>query len=149
MTAVRLSRANEALLVAMEEGRQRTEAANLELAEAEAALSEGNRSLEIRIQARTADLEREIREKQRYAKELAYLASTDSLTGLCNRSTLSKRLNSALARAEASGQALAVLFLDLDKFKEVNDVMGHVAGDSVLQVVAHRLFQHLPPSVGP
>src|SRR5205823_11526337 len=85
MTAVRLSRANEALLAAMEQGRQRTEAANLELKAAEAALSEANRSLEIRIQARMADLEKEVSEKERYAKELAYLASTDSLTGLCNR----------------------------------------------------------------
>jgi diguanylate cyclase (GGDEF)-like protein len=144
MTAVRLSRANEALLAAREEERQRTKAANLELKTAETAL---NQSLENRIQARTADLEKEMGEKEGYAKELAYLASTDALTGLCNRVTLTKRLSSTLARAEAAGQLVAVLFLDLEKFKEVNDVMGHVAGDGVLQVVAQRLLHRLPPSV--
>ncbi len=147
MTAVRLSRANEVLLAAMEQGREQTEAANLELRAAEAALSEANQSLEIRIQARTADLEKEVNEKERYAKELAYLASTDSLTGLWNRAALTKRLSRAIARAEATGQSLAVLFLDLEKFKEVNDVMGHMAGDSVLRIVAGRLLHHLPPSV--
>jgi diguanylate cyclase (GGDEF)-like protein len=147
MTAVRLSRANEVLLAAMEQGRQRTEAANLELRVAEAALSEANQSLEIRIQARTADLEKEIGEKERYAKELAYHASTDSLTGLWNRATLTTRLSRAIARAETAGRSLAVLFLDLEKFKEVNDVMGHLAGDLVLQVAARRLLHHLPPGV--
>jgi diguanylate cyclase (GGDEF)-like protein len=147
MTAIRLSRANEALLAAMEDERQRTEAANVELKMAEAALSEVNHSLETRIRARTADLEKEMGEKERYAKELAFLASTDALTGLCNRVTLTKRLSNALAGAEAAGQSLGLLFLDLEKFKEVNDVMGHLAGDRVLQVVAQRLLQHLPPSV--
>ena len=147
MTALRLSRANQVLLAAMEQGRERTEAANLELKAAEAALSEANQSLEVRIQARTADLEKEVNEKQRYAKELAYLAAIDSLTGLWNRAALTKRLSRAIARAEATGQSLAVLFLDLEKFKEVNDVMGHLAGDSVLQVAAQRLLHCLPPGV--
>ncbi len=147
MTAIRLSRANEALLAAMDDERQRTEAANVELKMAEAALNEVNHSLEKRIRARTADLEKEMGEKERYAKELAFLASTDALTGLCNRVTLTKRLSNALAGAEAAGQSLGLLFLDLEKFKEVNDVMGHLAGDRVLQVVAQRLLQHLPPSV--
>jgi diguanylate cyclase (GGDEF)-like protein len=147
MTAIRLSRANEALLAAMEGERQRTEAANVELRMAEVALSEANQSLETRIRARTADLEKEMGEKERYAKELAFLASTDSLTGLCNRVTLTERLSSALIGAEAAGQSLAVLFLDLERFKEVNDLMGHLAGDRVLQVVAQRLLHRLPPSV--
>jgi diguanylate cyclase (GGDEF)-like protein len=147
MTAIRLSRVNEALLSAMEDEHQRTDTANVELKMAKAALSEANQSLETRIQARTADLEKEMREKERYAKELALLASTDALTGLCNRVTLTQRLSSALAIAEAHGQSLAVLFLDLEKFKEVNDLMGHLAGDRVLQVVAQRLLHHLPPHV--
>ena len=147
MAAVRLSRANEALLAAVEEQRQQTEAANVELKAAEAALSEANQSLEIRIQQRTADLEKEVSEKERYANQLAYLASTDSLTGLCNRTTLTNRLGDALARAEAAGQSLAVLFLDLENFKEVNDLMGHVEGDRVLQIAATRLRNHLPPTV--
>ncbi len=147
MTAVRLSRANESLLTAMDDEHRRTEAANVELKAAQAALSEANQSLELRIEARTEDIEKEVLEKERYAKELAYLASTDSLTGLCNRASLAQRLNAALARAGSAGRSLAVLFLDLDKFKEVNDVMGHFAGDWVLQVAARRLFERLPPNV--
>lgn len=137
MTAVQLSHTNEALVVEMKE-------ANLELRAAREALSESNRSLELRIKARTADLEMEMREKEHYAKELAYLASTDSLTGLCNRGTFSERLRKLLLQSESASQPLAVLFVDLDKFKEVNDVMGHPAGDSVLQTIAGRLMQRLP-----
>ena len=85
---------------------------------AEAALSEVNLSLETRIRARTADLEKEMGEKERYAKELAFLASTDALTGLCNRVTLTKRLSNALAGAEAAGQSLGLLFLDLEKLRK-------------------------------
>ncbi|HTF61905.1 MAG TPA: GGDEF domain-containing protein, partial [Edaphobacter sp.] len=136
MTAVRLSRTNEALVVKMKE-------ANLELKAAREALRESNQSLELRIEARTADLEMEMRKKEHYAKELAYLASTDSLTGLCNRGTFSKRLRELPLRSGCAGQPVAVLFVDLDKFKEVNDVMGHPAGDLVLQAVAQRLMRCL------
>jgi diguanylate cyclase (GGDEF)-like protein len=142
MTALRLSRANEALIGEMEDERRRTEAANIELQTAQVALSEANRSLEHRVQLRTADLQKEMSERERYAKELAYLASTDPLTGLRNRSSLRESLSLALACAERAGESLAVLFLDLDKFKEVNDVLGHMAGDRVLQVVAQRLRQY-------
>ena len=147
MKAIRLSRANEALAAEMKEERQRTEAANIELRAAQAALSEVNQSLERRIQARTSDLEREMSEKERYAKELAYLASTDSLTGLANRTSLGERLRRALHLADRAGESLAVLFLDLDKFKEVNDVLGHMAGDYVLKTVAQRLLRHSPRTV--
>jgi diguanylate cyclase (GGDEF)-like protein len=147
MTAIRLSRANEALVAGMEDERSRTEATNIQLKGAQIALSEANQSLEYRIRMRTADLEKEMNEKERYAKKLAHLASTDSLTGLCNRAALKERLGAALARAHHSGQGLAVLFLDLDKFKEVNDFLGHMAGDHVLQVVAQRLSQNVPSGV--
>jgi diguanylate cyclase (GGDEF)-like protein len=143
MSAVQLSRANEVLLADMKVERHRTEAANLELKAAQGALQEANQSLEIRIHERTADLEKEMQEKERYARELAYLASTDPLTGLCNRATLTQRLNSLLSRAADSRDSLAVLFLDLDKFKEVNDVRGHLTGDRVLREVARRLVERL------
>jgi diguanylate cyclase (GGDEF)-like protein len=148
MTAIRLSRANEALAREITEEHTRTEAAHSELKTAEAALRDSNQLLEFRIRLRTSDLEREIREKERYAKELAQLASTDLLTGLSNRTKLVDHLKEKLSTVSPdSSKALAVLFVDLDKFKEVNDVMGHYAGDRVLQIAARRLAGALPPDV--
>ena len=147
MTAVRLSRSNEALVAEMEKERQRTETANVELKAAQSALYESNHLLEFRIQARTADLQKEMKAKEKYARELAHLASTDSLTSLHNRDTLAKRLDQSIERVRTSGQMLAVLFLDLDKFKEVNDLMGHTAGDRILKGLADRLRERLPSSV--
>ncbi|HEX4771055.1 MAG TPA: EAL domain-containing protein [Bryobacteraceae bacterium] len=142
MTALRLSRINERLLHDMAEERGRTEAANDELKIAQAELEESNRFLEFRIKARTADLEREMLEKESYAERLALLASRDPLTGLYNRATFADYLAKAISSAETTGMSLAVLFLDLDKFKEVNDVMGHIAGDQVLKTIATRLVTH-------
>lgn len=142
MAALRLSRVNERLLNDMAEERHRTEAANDELKLAQAELQDANQFLEFRIKARTADLEREMVEKQSYAERLALLASTDPLTGLYNRSTFADYLGKAISAAQSAGMSVAVLFLDLDKFKEVNDVMGHIAGDQVLKAVASRLVTH-------
>jgi predicted signal transduction protein with EAL and GGDEF domain len=129
--ALRLSRINEGLVATTEVQRRVAEAANCELAAAEVALRDANDSLERRIVARTADLACEVAERQRYAEALSRLASTDPLTGLCNRTNFAERLACMLARAEASGTRLAVLFLDLDNFKQVNDVRGHAMGDRV------------------
>jgi diguanylate cyclase (GGDEF)-like protein len=77
-----------------------------------------------------------LQEKQR---ELDHLASHDSLTGLPNRRLFLDRLGQALARSRRSGEPLALLFIDLDHFKEINDRLGHAAGDVVLRAVAGRL----------
>jgi diguanylate cyclase (GGDEF)-like protein len=139
LASIRLNHANQRLLIEVEGQRNLAQQSNAELQRAQAALREANLSLESRIQARTSDLEHEIAERQRYAEELSRLASTDPLTGLYNRSRLSSRLYDILAQAQEAGDGVAVLFVDLDKFKEVNDVKGHHAGDRVLQVVAQRL----------
>lgn len=146
MAALYLSRANEMLIEQMHNERSRTEAANVDLQSAQIALSEANRLLEDRVTARTIDLEKEIREKEGYAEQLAFLASRDPLTGLRNRTSLRESLSLALADA-SDVRRLAVLFLDLDQFKEVNDFLGHMAGDKVLRVIAQRLLQRAPDGI--
>jgi diguanylate cyclase (GGDEF)-like protein len=84
-------------------------------------------------------LEREIVERKSYAAQLEHLVAHDSLTQLPNRNLLKDRLKQAIAHAHRSNGLVAVLFLDLDRFKLVNDSLGHRAGDLLLQEIAKRL----------
>jgi diguanylate cyclase (GGDEF)-like protein len=76
---------------------------------------------------------------------LAHQATHDHLTGLFNRAGLTERMPAALADAHASSRQVAVLFIDLDRFKLVNDSLGHAVGDEFLVVVGHRLAACLEP----
>lgn len=78
-----------------------------------------------------------LQDKQR---ELDHLASHDALTGLPNRRMLLDRLEHALARARRNEEPVAVLFIDLDKFKDINDNLGHATGDIVLRTTAQRML---------
>ena len=84
-------------------------------------------------------------ERKRSEVQLAHLALHDSLTGLPNRALFLDRLGVALDRSRRTGGLVAVLFLDVDHFKRVNDSHGHAAGDQVLAVLAERLLDTLRP----
>jgi diguanylate cyclase (GGDEF)-like protein len=85
-------------------------------------------------------------ELQKNQKRLDYLAHHDTLTGLANRLLFDDRLTHALARAKRTGTKLALMFLDLDRFKNINDSLGHKTGDEVLREMAERLVGALRSS---
>ncbi|MBB3221689.1 diguanylate cyclase domain-containing protein [Pseudoduganella umbonata] len=82
---------------------------------------------------------RDITERQALERRLERMAQYDSLTGLANRTLFIDRLRIALARSQRAQSSLALLFIDLDGFKQVNDTLGHHAGDQLLVAVAQRM----------
>lgn len=92
---------------------------------------------------RVVGIARDITERKKFEEALEYQALHDSLTGLPNRTLFQDRLVHALGRVERGGEQAAVLYLDLNRFKAVNDSHGHSAGDRVLRMVADRLQETL------
>jgi len=86
---------------------------------------------------------RDISERENAAERIQHLAYHDTLTDLPNRTLLTDRVNRALARARRTHQIGALLFLDLDKFKRINDSLGHSVGDELLKELARRLRRAL------
>lgn len=85
----------------------------------------------------------DITERKRSEQELRYLANYDTLSGLPNRTLLSQRLGHAISMADRLKHKVAVLFIDLDRFKQVNDSMGHTIGDRMLKAAGARLRAHV------
>ncbi|MDP2253625.1 MAG: diguanylate cyclase, partial [Thiobacillus sp.] len=104
-----------------------------------AELQTSNLELDRRVQERTAALEGEIAERRHVEKRLAHLAHHDPLTGLPNRLMFKEHLSQCLSRAARQQSRLAVLFIDLDRFKDVNDTLGHSVGDELLVAVTRRV----------
>jgi diguanylate cyclase (GGDEF)-like protein len=87
----------------------------------------------------------DITARKQAERRIAHMARHDDLTGLANRTLLRERLETALARCAAGGGTVAVLCLDLDQFKGVNDTLGHPVGDALLKEVAGRVVAELAP----
>jgi diguanylate cyclase (GGDEF)-like protein/PAS domain S-box-containing protein len=87
----------------------------------------------------------DITERKRADERIRYLATHDSLTGLPNRTIFSERLSAMIHGSQHSGSRFAVLFVDLDNFKLINDTLGHDAGDALLKQIAARLSDSVRP----
>jgi diguanylate cyclase (GGDEF)-like protein len=113
-------------------------------------LESANRDLDRRVQERTADLEQamrrlegEIADRRSAEQRLDHLAHHDPLTGLPNRLMFNQQLKRSISVAERGSRQLGLLFIDLDRFKDVNDTLGHAVGDELLVAVTQRLAGHL------
>ncbi|MBK8579618.1 MAG: GGDEF domain-containing protein [Candidatus Accumulibacter sp.] len=125
-------------LSGIEEALEKTEAIEGKVLEAADKLSVVNQALEVEVEARHV-LEERLAELTQEEEAARHAAFHDALTGLPNRALFDNRLAHALAQARRRGWSLAVMFMDLDDFKKINDVHGHDVGDAVLKTVAARL----------
>jgi len=126
---------------------------NIEIGSREAAqleLENSKHELENKVRERTKELsdinlnlEKVISKKEKAEQSLQYLAYHDELTGLPNKNLLVDRINQSIKRSSRNEQEMAILFLDLDRFKNINDSLGHIVGDKLLQEVSARLYNSL------
>jgi len=90
-----------------------------------------------------------IDDRKKAEKRIRYLARTDSLTRIPNRMQFQHLLQQKIARSKRSGQHVALIYLDIDRFKDINDTFGHAAGDRALEIFAERLIAALPDGAMP
>ncbi|NQV46878.1 MAG: diguanylate cyclase [Rhodospirillaceae bacterium] len=107
------------------------------------ALHQMNQELEQRVRDRTLALSEEVDRRRETEEKMRHMATHDGLTGLPNRRLLMEHLERALARAHRDKNKIAVVFIDLDGFKAVNDTYGHDAGDIVLKEASTRLLEQV------
>ncbi|MGL4639155.1 MAG: sensor domain-containing diguanylate cyclase [Shewanella sp.] len=105
--------------------------------------AQANEKLERMVQERTLELEITLRELNEVNQKLTEQSTIDSLTGVKNRSAFDKRLLAESRISRRQETPLALLMLDIDRFKSINDQFGHLAGDQALIKIAHTLQQHL------
>jgi diguanylate cyclase (GGDEF)-like protein len=124
------------------------------LAVANAALNQANEQLEQRVFDRTVRLteandrlRNEVTARERSEERNQYLAYHDTLTGLGNRLLFREELQRAMAEKRTTGDSLAILFVDLDGFKGVNDAHGHSIGDALLKMLAGRMLDTLDDTI--
>ena len=118
----------------------------IERSQTEEALRQAHDELERRVMERTAELANtvdalhaQITERKQAEERISYMAHHDALTGLPNRTLFQDRIRQAIIHAHRNETQVAVLFIDLDYFKHINDLLGHHIGDCLLQMVAMRL----------
>ena len=115
---------------------------NRELEMEQQEIEELNRSLERRVKERTEKLRlanQEMQERNRQLLDARVQAATDGLTGLCNHRTFQEKVRELVAGAQADGGNVGLIMLDIDGFKQVNDSLGHQAGDEILLLLAQAL----------
>ena len=86
---------------------------------------------------------RDVTLKKNYEEQLEYLAFHDPLTGLTNRRYFTEQINQAIETAQKENRMLAVMYIDIDKFKSINDSLGHEVGDQLLKQFASRLKENV------
>ncbi len=122
---IQLKNEHAQLIKQMHSEKNEIDKVNQELNDAYIQLNKANSSLEEKVQRRT--------------EKIAQLSNLDPLTGLYNRSAFTSQLKDLLSRSNERGTALALLFIDLNGFKKINDTLGHKVGDAVLTEIANRI----------
>lgn len=117
-----------------------------ELASANASVHQLNVELEHRVELRTRELSVEVEERRSAEAKLFHMAFHDPLTGLPNRPWLLQQLEHSITQAQHSHGGFALMFLDGDRFKKINDTHGHLLGDNLLIAASERLVSILPPN---
>lgn len=133
--------ANQDLLPEVDNALAKSEAVEVKVQEASVKLASVNQALKDEVKERHL-LERQLATVLEQQEETRHAALHDSLTGLPNRALFDDRLEHGLVQATRHGWTLAVMFMDLDNFKSINDSYGHDVGDAVLRIVAARLEEN-------